>query len=176
MCSGSPRSRGRRPEHASFLELRLGLGTRPSRNSVRLPATNNTTPELWRELLDVADQYRVVERVPVVASLRTCGCVGVAGPQTAADPLAFSLALQLVGLHSPAEVVVAAVMSAHGKDRWASLKWLPHTMSEFTPLAADHLAASTPSIAKLIAELEDLVEQRASQHREPDSHQSPPFS
>ena len=163
----------RRPEHASFLELRLGLGTRPSRNSVRLPATNNTTPELWRELLDVADQYRVVERVPVVASLRTCGCVGVAGPQTAADPLAFSLALQLVGLHSPAEVVVAAVMSAHGKDRWASLKWLPHTMSEFTPLAADHLAASTPSIAKLIAELEDLVEQRASQHREPDSHPIP---
>jgi S-DNA-T family DNA segregation ATPase FtsK/SpoIIIE len=152
----------RRPEHSSFLELRLGLGRQPSRNTVKLPASNNTTPEMWRELMAVVNEFSMVDRVPVVGRLRECGGIGVAGPQPQVDPLAYALVGQVAGLHSPAEVVLAAVMSPEACGRWEFLKWLPHSTSEFSPLAADHLAMSPVGTAKLIAALEDLIDARSS--------------
>ncbi len=156
----------RRPEHEAFLDLRLGLGTRPSRNSVKLPTSNNTSPELWRELLAVADQYRMVDRVPVVASLRESGCVGIAGPDGAAHDLALGLLMQLVGLHSPAEVVLAATVSPAQLVKWSFLKWLPHTSSEFSPIPVDHLVTTQQAATNLIAAIEDLIDQRAQARRE----------
>ena len=156
----------RRPEHDSFLELRLGLGTQPSRNSVKMPTTNNTSPELWRELLSVSDQYGIVDRVPVVARLRECGCLGVAGPAVAAHELATALLAQLIGLHSPSEVVLAATISPSLLAKWSFLKWLPHSTSEFSPLAVDHLAASQQSVVNLVAAMEDLIEQRSKVRRD----------
>ena len=81
----------------------------PSRNTVKLPTTNNTTPDLWRELHDVAGQFSTVDRVPVVATLRECGNIGIAGPTSASHPLAAATLGQLIGLHSPAELVVSAI-------------------------------------------------------------------
>lgn len=156
----------RRPEHDSFLEVRLGLGAQPSRNSVKMPAANNTSVEIWRELLDVVAEFSMVDRVPVVARLRECGGVGVAGQQQVADQLTYSIVAQLAGLHSPAELVIAAAMSPESRDRWEFLKWLPHSTSEFTPLAADHLAMSPVGNAKLVAALEDLIDARSEVRRD----------
>jgi DNA segregation ATPase FtsK/SpoIIIE, S-DNA-T family len=77
----------RRPEHEAFLRFRLGLGTQPSRNSVEMPTTRDTVPELWRELTDVVGQFSTIDRVPVVADFRVVGNVGVAGPHTRSAPL-----------------------------------------------------------------------------------------
>jgi DNA segregation ATPase FtsK/SpoIIIE, S-DNA-T family len=151
----------RRPSHASFLELRLGLGTQRSRNIVKLPTTNNTTAEIWRELQAVAGDVSTVDRVPIVASFRQCGGVGVAGPSVSSHPLAAGLIAQLVGLHSPAEVVLAAVTSSTSAKRWEWLKWLPHVGSDHSPLMCDHLAASAGSATALISELEDLLAARS---------------
>ena len=156
----------RRPEHDAFLEIRLGLGAQPSRNTVRMPVANNTTPELWRELLNVADQFSTVDRVPVVARLRECGGLGIAGPEAAAHELATAIVVQLVGLHSPAEVVVTATVSPSLLANWSFLKWLPHSTSEFSPLAVDHLAGSQQSATNLVAAIEDLVSHRAEERRE----------
>lgn len=151
----------RRPEHRSFGDSRLGLGTLPSRNTVKLPQTNNTLPELWKELHDVAGEFRMVDRVPVVASLSECGNVGVAGPAGVAHDIASATVAQYVGLHSPAELVLAAVVSATSAERWNWLKWLPHSTSDFSPLACEHLAATANSHSSLIASLEDLIANRS---------------
>jgi S-DNA-T family DNA segregation ATPase FtsK/SpoIIIE len=153
----------RRPEHDRFLQLRLGLGTQPSRNSVKLPMTNNTTPELWRELNAVAGQYANVDRVPVVASLRECGGVGVAGHLASSSPLVQGLVAQLAGLHSPSEVVVAALASPSSMGRWDWLKWLPHVNSEHSPLPVEHLASGASGAIALISSLEDLIASRVEQ-------------
>jgi len=153
----SPLTWTRRPEHESFGQVRLGLGTQPSRNTVQLTTTNNTTPDLWRELQDVAGQFSTVDRVPVVADLRDCGNIGIAGPAAVSRPLAAGVVAQFVGLHSPAELVIAAVCTASSAERWEWLKWLPHAGGEHSPLAVEHLISSSSGAISLIAAVEDLI-------------------
>ncbi len=157
----------RRPEHESFGQVRLGLGVQPSRNTVKMPTTNNTIPELWRELHDVAGQYSTVDRVPVVATLRECGNVGVAGPSVASHPLAAAVVGQLVGVHSPAEMVLAAICTPSTLQRWDWLKWFPHAGSDHSPLPVEHLVASPNATTALIAAVEELIAARgAAKHNE----------
>lgn len=140
----------RRPEHGSFGQVRLGLGTLPSRNSVELPTVNKTLPGLWRELTDTVARFVDVAGVPVVADLRTCGNVGIAGPSAAAAPVLRGLLVQYVGLHSCAEFEMSAF--APGDD-WEWTKWLPHT-------SESSLASNAAEAAALTASLEELLERR----------------
>jgi DNA segregation ATPase FtsK/SpoIIIE, S-DNA-T family len=151
----------RRPEHRSFMQLRLGLGMQPSRNTVKLPTTNNTIPVLWRELHEVVERFANVDHVPIVGDFRDAGAVGVSGSDQTMLPYARSIVVQLVGLHSPAEVVLAAVASAGSARHWEWLKWLPHTSSDHSPLGGEHLVTSPTACTNLIAGFEELVEQRS---------------
>lgn len=151
----------RRPEHDTFAQVRLGLGTMPSRNSVKLPGTNNTLPGLWREMTDVVGQFATVDRVPVVAVLAETGSVGVAGPSQASHPLAAALVCQFSGLHSPAELVLACVAAPGSATRWEWMKWLPHVGSEFSPLVVDHMAIARNAVVALVSALEDLIDIRS---------------
>ena len=151
----------RRPEHASFMEIRLGLGRQPSRTTIESPSSRNSTPELHAELRGVVDQFAGVDRVPVVGSFAASGSFGVSGPEEAMLGVARGLVLQLVGLHSPAEVVLCGVASARSATRWEWLKWLPHTGSDHSPLVTEPLASTAPGCANLVAELMDLVASRS---------------
>ncbi len=151
----------RRPEHESFGQIRLGLGSLPSRNSIKLPSTNNTLPELWRELNEVARQFVMVDRVPVVAVLAATGSVGVAGPSIASHPLAAALVGQLAGLHSPSELVLGCIATSTSAPRWEWMKWLPHVGSDHSPLETDHMATATSSIVSLISAIEDVIDVRS---------------
>ncbi|QTE28988.1 FtsK/SpoIIIE domain-containing protein [Pengzhenrongella sicca] len=145
----------RRPEHLQFATLRLGLGTAPSRTRVRLPEANETQPKHWAALTALAGELATIDRVPVVADLRECGCLGVAGE--GARPAAASLVAQLVALHSPAEVVVAAFVSSQAAPDWRWLAWLPHTSSPHSPIGGRLLAADHGSASGLLSRLEVLV-------------------
>jgi S-DNA-T family DNA segregation ATPase FtsK/SpoIIIE len=150
----------RRPGHDSFLQVRLGLGAGVSRSSVKQPAANRTTPELWRELQEVAGRFAVIDRVPVVGSLRD-SAIGVCGPPSVADAVVHGIVAQVVGLHSPAEVVLAAVASGSSAARWEWLVWLPHVGSPHAPFSAEPLAANDKTASALVAELSALVDSRA---------------
>jgi S-DNA-T family DNA segregation ATPase FtsK/SpoIIIE len=146
----------RRVGDPGFLELRLGTGTAPSRNVLEMPALGRTKAEAWLELSRQMEGLGVVHDVPVVAVPRQHGAIGVAGPRGEALPVARSLLLQVVALHSPAEVVVAAFASQGSARDWDWLKWVPHTASPHSPLAARHTASTGPACAALLNELEDL--------------------
>lgn len=149
-----------RPEHQGFLGLRFGLGTVPSRVPLEEPNFSETETEYRREIEDCLDQFREIEGVPVVSQLRSSGSFGLAGSRGLVDDVARGMVLQLVGLHSPAEVAVAAITSARSRERWNWLQWLPHVGSSHSPLTGDHLAAGSASGASLLARLEDLLELR----------------
>lgn len=149
-----------RPEHQGFLGLRFGLGTVPSRVPFEEPNFSETETEYRREIEDCLDQFREIEGVPVVSQLRSSGSFGLAGSRGLVDDVARGMVLQLVGLHSPAEVAVAAITSTRSKERWNWLQWLPHVGSSHSPLTGDHLAAGSASGAGLLARLEDLLEVR----------------
>ncbi|MHA7223687.1 FtsK/SpoIIIE domain-containing protein [Arthrobacter sp. RHLT1-20] len=149
-----------RPEHAGFLGLRFGLGTSPSRILFEEPNSNDTEAEYMQEIQECMAQFRDVEGVPVVSQLRSAGSFGLAGSRGLVDDVARGMILQLVGLHSPAEVVLTAITSAQSRERWGWLQWLPHVGSGHSPLSGDHLASGPAGGSALLSRLEDLIETR----------------
>ncbi len=149
----------RLPEHASFLALRLGAGTLASRTHVQLPGRQLDGGDEWALLNAVVEEFSRIEDVPVVERLADAGAIGVAGRDTFAPDLARALVLQVAGLHSPAQVAVAAFAAADAADDWEWLKWLPHVDSPHHPLTTS-LAADLSSSARMLAELEALIATR----------------
>ena len=147
----------RRPADPGFLELRLGLGTLPSRNPMVVPPLGRSRAEAWLETSRAVAGLGTVDGVPVTAQPLRTGAVGVAGPRARALAAARALAFQLVALHSPADVVLAAVASPSSARDWDWLKWLPHTASPHSPLGVRHLASSGPAGVSLVTELEELL-------------------
>jgi len=159
----------RRDDTPGFLQLRLGLGTLPSRSSIIIPAVGRSTAKACSELARSVQDLSVVPDVPVVVDPLTTGAVGVSGLRGVLLPVARSLLLQAVSLHSPAELIVAVFASSTTADDWDWLKWVPHTVSAHGPISAGHLASTAPACSALLSELEDLtapaVETRADQDR-----------
>ena len=151
----------RRPEHASFMELRLGLGVQASRLKMDVQPARNSIPELVYELEDVTSRFSMIDRVPVVASFDISGSIGISGPGEAMLAVARGVILQLVGLHSPAEVVICGLTSVRTAAEWDWIKWLPHTSSEHSPVSGTHLASTPPSCADLVSKLDDIIDARS---------------
>src|SRR5581483_1239843 len=127
---------------------------------VELPRRGDAEPALWDRLVAVKQRYERVASVPVVASFEANGAVGVSGPRETSTATARSLVASLVGLHSPADVVVAAVASPSAAADWEWLKWLPHVGSDHSPLTVDHLASTPSAVARLVAAVDELIGQR----------------
>ncbi|WP_374946973.1 FtsK/SpoIIIE domain-containing protein, partial [Agreia sp.] len=149
-----------RPEHGAFLAVRLGLGTAHSRDVVTLPQSNDSLPEFWGQLEEVAEKFSLIDNVPIVADLRESGALGVAGSLELRRGVTRGVVAQLTALHSPAELVVAALVSPASRESWEWLEWIPHTGSPHSPLAGDHLADNPGSGLALLSRLEELVAQR----------------
>jgi len=152
----------RRRDTPGFGQLRLGVGTRPSRSAIKMPAVGRSKAEAWYAVSEELNGLEVVHDVPVVATPLTDGAVGVAGPRANALGAARSLVVQAAALHSPAELAICSFASGSSARDWDFLKWLPHTSSPHSPVGVDHLAASAPGCSALADALEDLVEVKAS--------------
>lgn len=164
-----------RPEHPGFLELRLGTGRSASRTELVLPERGSAPPELWSEIERVAQQFRQLENVPIIERLDRCGNIGVAADPARASGIVRSLILQLVGLRSPAELVLTACIDPHAASDWEWLVWLPHTDGIGSPVRAPHLAVASSQATKLVIALEGLVEERSTcAHTVPASDAEPP--
>ena len=147
----------RRRDADGYAELRLGTGTMPSRSTIKMPSVGRSKAEAWLAVSEELGGLEVVPDVPVVAAPLETGAIGVCGPRTNVLGAARSLVMQAVALHSPAELVVTAFASGGTSREWDFLKWLPHTSSPHSPIAAAHLAASQPGCSALADALEDLI-------------------
>lgn len=156
----------RRPEHWSFLHVRLGSATLPSRTTVAPRGqTDDGMPEHTARLAAIEDRYRDVPEVPVVESIPLAGALGVVGGSCGPDTLR-GLLVQLAGLHSPSEVVVAALASPAEVAELSWLRWLPHTSSPHSPLTGTHLADTQATVAQLVADLEATAAARLGRREE----------
>lgn len=151
----------RRPGEPGFAEFRLGLGSRPARDSISLPDSRRAPRDLHAELVAATSRFATVDDVPVVALPAEHGAIGLAGPRDTVLDAARALIAGLAALHSPAELVVAGFASSRSARDWDWLKWLPHTTSVHSPLVARHLAGTGSAAAQLAAELENLVTRRS---------------
>jgi DNA segregation ATPase FtsK/SpoIIIE, S-DNA-T family len=150
----------RRPEHWSFLNVRLGIGTMSSRNVIKTGGRGELLREFQERLDATIESHAKIENVPLIDNLYDAGALGIAGiPQHAIGSLN-SILVQLTALHSPAELVVAALVTPRWSRELEWLKWIPHTSSPHSPIAGSHLADSGPSGLSLLSQLEGLIEQR----------------
>ena len=150
----------RRPEHWTFLALRFGLGSLESRNTVVVNGEESGIPAFLHRLKEVIDRYRHISGVPVPENVFESGSIGVAGERTSAAATTRALLAQLIGLHSPAELVVAAITGPETTPHFEWLKWMPHTSSPQSPIEAQHLVNSATSATALVAAIEEVVETR----------------
>lgn len=149
-----------RPEHPTFLAVHLGLGRAESRNVIALPHSNDTKPEYWEQLLQLKSEFSTVDRVPIVAQLRSSGALGFAGRATEREAVACGAVFQILARHSPAEVVLASMVAPASRPAWEWLKWMPHATSAHSPVDGPLLADSPAAATALLAQLEGLVETR----------------
>lgn len=148
----------RRPEHPEFLQVRLGEGPIPAFTVAEF-RPGNGLPELMAKARALSDRFVLLPGAPVIADLRSSGGIGVCGSTALLDSVARAVAIQVVTLHSPAEVVLACLTSTAGKQRWSWLEWIPHTASPQSPLGI-HLSADSGSARLLLEQLESVVETR----------------
>ena len=151
----------RRSEHWQFLSLNLGLGTMDSRNTVTLSNEDAALPIYLDRVRATREKYRTITHVPVTENLFFSGALGVSGERAPSANIVRSIFVQLTGLHSPADVVVAAIVSAAWTSEFEWMKWLPHTGSPHSPIEVAHLANSQATGDTLLSALEDLILQRS---------------
>jgi S-DNA-T family DNA segregation ATPase FtsK/SpoIIIE len=153
----------RRPEHWSFLNVHLGIGAAPSRNSVKGVNSRNGEPQHIERFEDVVERHRLVDGVPLIDNLREAGALGLAGDESDVGAVADAILVQLTGLHSPSELVVSAIVSPTWAQHFDWIKWLPHTSSPHTPLPGIQLADSLVSGNDIIGRLEALIVTRTAE-------------
>ncbi len=121
----------RRRRDPDFLELRLGLGTRPL-SGLAVPEPTDPVrrhdPFLAAEAEAVAHQCGQLSGVPVTVPLDGVGHVSVVGDRTAAVGLVRSLLLQVAVLHAPDDVAVALAHTPGQAADWRGVDLLPHVL------------------------------------------------
>jgi S-DNA-T family DNA segregation ATPase FtsK/SpoIIIE len=147
----------RRPEHWNFLDVRLGLGSMPSRLTIADDEGRGGLPLFARRVDDLRDRVRLIADVPVVENPFLAGALGVCGPSTLVADAARALIVQYAGLHSPAEVGFAALLSPDSTPDFEWLKWLPHTTSPHSPVGAAPLADSAATGRAMLNALEEII-------------------
>ncbi|GAA1440188.1 FtsK/SpoIIIE domain-containing protein [Leifsonia poae] len=150
----------RRPEHWSFLNVQLGIGSMRSRNTIAAVDRGEMLVEFQERLDAVIREHERVDGVPVLDNLYESGALGIAGPDELAAGSLNATLVQLTALHSPAELVVASLVSPRWSRELEWLKWLPHTSSPHSPLGGSHLADSASSAATVLSALEGVIEAR----------------
>jgi DNA segregation ATPase FtsK/SpoIIIE, S-DNA-T family len=155
-------------DDSDALQLRVGIATVRSRTGI--VSESSAQPAIPSvDLADLQRRFGILADVPAVVSLRDAGVLGVSGG-SAADPLARALVAQVAGLHSPADVVIAAIVPAAQTDQWKWLAWLPHVSGLHNPLGVSPLAAESTDIKALVTALDSLIatrEKLASDRRNP---------
>ena len=149
----------RRPDLPAFGELRLGIGRRDSRSTIKLPNSSRVPRELTMEVESTAKSLRQIEGVPIVGSL-AAGALGVAGPRVASLGEARALILQALALHAPSEMALAALLGPESGADWDFLKWTPHATPPQSPLTARPLVSTPDGASSLLADLENLIDSR----------------
>ncbi|WP_349899374.1 FtsK/SpoIIIE domain-containing protein [Parafrigoribacterium soli] len=155
----------RRPEHWSFLNVRLGTGTMESRNTIREDQKSTSLPEFQSRFDELVAANRFVHDVPIIDNLYDSGALGISGAPDAVVEVTNALLVQLTGLHSPAELVVASIITPAWSSGFEWLKWIPHTSSPHSPITGSHLADSAASGAALVSAIEDMISARQEANR-----------
>ena len=148
----------RHTDDDEFLALRVGRAEQSSRTTIQLPTSGSRV--MMDEMAAIPPPYARIPDLPAVANLFNVGGIGIAGPLQSANRLGRSLIVQLAGLHSPSEVILAALLGKQEALVWKWLSWLPHLRSSVSPIRGSHLGTDASTCDQLVTELADEIGER----------------
>lgn len=152
----------RRPGEPDFLDLRLGTWRSAPSYTLRLPAID--IPDLAPEPLLRAHQraapYQWLEAAPFGWNLDQQGSLAIVGELALRQAFARALVAQITTLHAPEDLQLWALFPPSQVDRWAWLKWLPHTAVLQSGDNIHHLAYQPEDLRRLCSALMDEMEAR----------------
>lgn len=118
----------REPGDPDYLHARIGLGRAPTRFTIKTARHEPLlAPDaLGDRMLELANAFAAIERVPLCVPVGQLRALGLAGPRAALLRACFALAAQLAAHHSPDDLALAAVFPETEGDAWRWMRWLPH--------------------------------------------------
>jgi S-DNA-T family DNA segregation ATPase FtsK/SpoIIIE len=126
---GGPRMWERATTGSDFCQVRIGVGTLPLATRLVAPATesmNRSDPVGVAALQRFLRTHSTVSNVPIAVSLRGLAPISIRGDGSQVRALVRAMICQLAVMHSPAAVLIAAVVDEQSRPSWEWLKWLPH--------------------------------------------------
>lgn len=149
----------RRPRDPDFLTLRVGVADQPSLLEVIVPdAGRNVDTDDVERARALAASARTDPAVPALVSLDEVGALGVHGAFADTAAVLRALTLQVVGLHSPADVAIVAVVPGGAEEEWGWLSWLPHSTQLGDP--SQRSVAATDDADNLLEVVELTIKAR----------------
>jgi S-DNA-T family DNA segregation ATPase FtsK/SpoIIIE len=124
---------------SDFCQVRVGVGKLPLATRLLAPATEAVSrfdPVGVAALQRFLRTHSTVSNIPIAVPLRGLAAVSVRGDASQARALVRAMICQLAVMHSPAVVLIAAVVDDRSRPHWEWLKWLPHNRH---PNAADDI-------------------------------------
>ncbi|MFJ9370101.1 type VII secretion protein EccCa [Nocardia sp. NPDC101769] len=149
---GGPRMWEVQVASQQFLRVRVGLGRIANQVRVIVPEAAplaDLDPVGVVEVTRFAKAYSTVGGMPVAINLLSTPEVGLDGDTAAVAALARAMVAEVVVLHGPDQVGVAAVLPDPDAPEWGWLKWLPHAQH---PSETDAIGSSR-MVYRSVAEL-----------------------
>jgi S-DNA-T family DNA segregation ATPase FtsK/SpoIIIE len=154
--AAGPRVWERRPPDADFAVVRVGVGPQSLATPLVAPVIDSGAdlePVTAGALRRFLDAYAIVPDLPVSLAARAFGRIRLDGPGDRIRALARAMVGQVATFHAPADLIIAACVSAPRRRDWDWLKWLPHALH---PTLSD-AAGARRLVAGSLAELDDLL-------------------
>jgi DNA segregation ATPase FtsK/SpoIIIE, S-DNA-T family len=160
---GGPQMWDRRRGEDDFGRVRIGVGPVPAAVAPIGPGAepdDEADPVTWTALRRFLHAHSTVQ-APATVALLEVPTVTIEGDSTDAHAMARALLCQLALAHSPADLMVIAVVDDPRQEHWDWLKWLPH---HHHPTACDRGGAVRMVYPALAAALAAQATRPADRH------------
>ena len=134
----------RMPADRDFLDVRVGMGYENLCVAVKSRNDNNgfqMEDDETRELSEqIIEETRIVDNVPARISLLNKNTIGFVGNRDTTIKLIKNMLISLTTAHCFEDVRIVGIFDAKEREKWESLKWLPHVWDDnrqFRTLAFD---------------------------------------
>ena len=115
-----------------FIELRLGIGNRPSALKIRAAEEKFSLDDdnLFKKVCEVGEKYKELNNVPITISLKEQIVTAIILMNNNKDEFINWLMIQLLTLHSPLDLKIVIFTDSIKENRWDYLKYTNHNFSD----------------------------------------------
>ena len=115
-----------------FLDLRVGVGDRPSLLKISAPKEKFTLDDdnLYKAVVELGNKYNMLNNVPITINLKENIVTSLIMQNEKPNEFINALMLQLLTLHSPLDLKIVVLTDQANSYRWDFLRYTNHNWSD----------------------------------------------